>query len=105
MPKKLNISDAHLKIIKTILNKYLPIHAIVWVFGSRAKGSARKYSDLDLLIDSNNKPLSSSLKGNLEDEFEESDLPYKVDIVDWNTITDEFRQMIKDERVVLYLKD
>lgn len=103
MPKKLNILDEHLNIIKTILNKYIPIKTKVWVFGSRANNSARKYSDLDLLINFNSKPLPSSLKADLEDAFEESDLPYKVDIVDWNAITDEFRQTIKNKRISLEL--
>lgn len=95
----------HLKIIHRILNKYLSNSSSVWVFGSRAKGTARKYSDLDLAIDVDQQPLSLSMMTSILDDFEESDLPYKVDkvdIVDWNTISDEFRRTILSDRKSIF---
>lgn len=77
----LDIQPNHLKIVLDILHKHLPKNAQVWVYGSRAKGNARKYSDLDLAIDCG-KPISDILMIDLKDDFIESDLPYKVDIID-----------------------
>ena len=52
----------------------------VFVFGSRAKGSHKKYSDLDLFIIS--KPsLTHTELSKLKDAFEESDLAIKIDLV------------------------
>lgn len=99
-----DVRPEHLIIIRHILSKHLPENAIVWVFGSRARKAKKKYSDLDLLIDINGKPLPSDIAIELADDFEESDLPYKVDIVDWNTISDWFRECIKDDRVLLIWK-
>jgi len=37
----------------------------------------------------------------LADDFSESDLPFKVDIVDWATTGERFRKIIEAERIVL----
>ena len=103
--KNLDINPEHLKIIKTILQKHLPTNAIVWVFGSRAQRAKKKYSDLDLLIAINNYPLPSATMIDLAEDFDESDLPYKVDLVDWNSISESFRSHIQKNRIVLDWKN
>lgn len=62
------------------------------VFGSRAKGVARKYSDIDLGF-LNSEPLSQTSLDRLTDDVEESDLPFKVDIVDFSKVEDNFRRI------------
>src|SRR5205823_8281589 len=63
-------------------------------------GRSRRYSDLDLAIDAG-RPVTLDELAQLAEAFRESDLPYKVDIVDWRSIDDRFRQMIAAERVRL----
>jgi predicted nucleotidyltransferase len=75
--------------------------ARVWVFGSRAKGTARLDSDLDLVIDMG-APLPRALRHQLLEAFESSDLPYPVDLVDWWTISDSFRAMIAGDRILVW---
>lgn len=104
MKNTIDIAPKDLEITRNILTKNLPINTTIWVFGSRAKGTARKFSDLDLLIDTNHQPLHLETMTSLMDDFEESDLPYKVDIVDWNTISDSFRQIIDKEKKFLIHK-
>ncbi len=87
-------------LVVALLHKHLPEKTRVWVFGSRAKGTARKYSDLDLLIDIGEK-LPEQTKTELAVDFEESELPYKVDVVDWNNISDEFKEIIETDRIKL----
>ena len=72
----------------------------IWAFGSRAKHQPKPYSDLDLAIISDT-ALALSLLATLEHEFSESDLPFKVDIVDWATCSAEFRRIIEVSRVEL----
>jgi len=86
--------------VQTILAANLPPDAMVWVFGSRATSRARRYSDLDLAIDAG-RPLTLDELARLAEGFRESDLPYMVDIVDWQSIDDRFRQMIAPERIPL----
>lgn len=98
MKTKIDILPEHLKIVKDILEKYLPANATVWVFGSRATGKAKRFSDLDLAIDIG-KPILSSVMTELAFDFEESDLPYKVDVLDWATISESFKTNIKQDLV------
>jgi predicted nucleotidyltransferase len=103
MTSNLDIKTEHKKIVSDLLEKHLPPSTTIWVFGSRAKGTAKKYSDLDLAIQTNS-PLSSNILANLKFDLEESDLPYKVDIVDWNTLSDSFKKHIEHDRILLKAK-
>jgi hypothetical protein len=46
-------------------------------------------------------PLGLSLRTELEEALSESDLPWKVDVVDWATTSETFRQIISSQKVVL----
>lgn len=94
-----DISAHHLEIVKDILRKHVPDRE-VWYFGSRATGKAKQYSDLDLVIIGTT-PLTLTQCASLEYDFDQSDLPYKVDVVDWATTNDSFREIIKKTAKVL----
>ena len=96
----INLSNGHLKIVIEVLRKYLPASSNVFVFGSRTKQIAKKFSDLDLAVDAG-KPLSFDDLSILNDAFIKSDFPYKVDIVDLHTVTDVFKQIIVEQAVEL----
>jgi type I restriction enzyme S subunit len=49
----------------------------------------------------NKAPLSFEALATLRDAFSESNIPYKVDVVDWHTIEDSFRAIIMAERLSL----
>lgn len=93
------VSEADWSIIRNILRAHVPDYT-VWAFGSRAIGRAKQYSDLDLAI-SGGKPLGIDLIAQLAEAFGESDLPYKVDIVDWTTASEAFKKVIERDRVVV----
>ncbi len=95
----LDVRVDHLKIVQDILKKHVPERE-VWAFGSRAKWLAKEYSDLDLCI-LGETPLSFRTLGLLEEAFEDSDLPYTVDVVDWATTSESFRKIIKRDRVLV----
>ena len=96
MTVRIDLSPEHRRIVLDLLAEYLPRGSKVWVFGSRATGRARRYSDLDLAIDAG-RPLSVGERAILAEAFEESDLPYRVDSVDWHAIDERFRQHIAAE--------
>lgn len=83
-----------------VLQAHLPAGADVWVFGSRATGRARRYSDLDLAVDAG-RPLTLDETASLAEAFGDSDLPYQFDIVDWHAIDNRFRRLIAAQRVSL----
>lgn len=71
----------------------------VRVFGSRAHGTAKPFSDLDLLV--LGPALDASLRGTLEEAFDESDLPFRVDIVEAATASADFQALIEPQAVAL----
>ncbi|MEO5794579.1 MAG: nucleotidyltransferase domain-containing protein [Rhodoferax sp.] len=74
----------------------------VWAFGSRARRTAKPYSDLDLAIISR-QPLSLEQLASIHDAFDTSDLPVRVDIVDWASTSEAFRAAIARDKVVVQL--
>lgn len=99
----IDIHPVHWAIVRRILQKHVPQYA-VWAFGSRAKWSAKEYSDLDLAIITD-KSLPLSISAALDEDFSESDLPWKVDVVDWATTSEVFRKVIAQDKVVLQIPD
>ena len=100
---KITLSEEQVQLVKSILTNHLPRNTLIWLFGSRATGTAKKFSDIDLLIDANRKPMSLELRANLANAFEESDLPYKVDVVDVVTVDAEFAKIINAEKVLFLI--
>lgn len=99
--RRLELLPRELEIVCGILERHLPDRE-VWAFGSRAKGTARPYSDLDLAV-LGDQPLALSVRADLAEEFSESDLLFKVDVVDWATTSERFRQIIRSDYVALPL--
>lgn len=76
-------------IVKAIL------HAVpeVWVFGSRVTGKYRKTSDLDICVRWVNGPRPGKLEL-LKEAFEQSDLPFIVDVCDYHAVAPDFQDVI-----------
>lgn len=84
-------------IVCEILKRCLPTGSRTFAFGSRATGVRLKpWSDLDLAIASPS-PLTLNQIGALEEEFDESLLPWKVDVLDLSAISETFRQIIEPD--------
>ncbi len=79
------------KEIKNILQKFVDFKKYnVFVFGSRVKGKARKFSDYDVGV-VGREPLGFKKIAQINEELEESDLPYRVDVVDFSTVSKNFK--------------
>ena len=87
-------------LVLSILHRQLPPGATVCVFGSRAGGRIRRYSDLDLAIDAG-RTLTADEMAELAEAFTESDLPWKVDLIDMRAIGGRFREVIQAQQVKL----
>lgn len=95
-----DLPEEHRRLVLDILRAHLPQGAKTWMFGSRATGRARRYSDLDLAIDGGRRLTFDEMAG-LAEAFSDSDLPYRVDVLDWRALDDRFRRIIAAERVPL----
>jgi predicted nucleotidyltransferase len=98
MPQ-IDLSSHDLNVVCKILKTYASDYA-VWAFGSRVKGNAKKYSDLDLAI-MTQQPLSFSKMAIIKEAFDESDLPIRVDVVDWAETSETFKKIIEQNKVVI----
>lgn len=88
-----DITIDHRAILRAILRAHLPAGTRVHVFGSRAHGGARRYSDLDLAL-SGDRPIDPGTIAALAEALSESDLPYRVDLVDLAIVDPGFRDRI-----------
>jgi type I restriction enzyme S subunit len=88
----IDISPEHLQIALNILSRIVP-ECEVRAFGSRFKWTAKDYSDLDLALVGDGKLPLKKLSA-IKIAFEESDLPYRVDVLDWHSISPEFQKVI-----------
>ena len=86
--------------VRDILQEHVP-DSEVWVFGSRIGRRAKPFSDLDLAILSPD-GLTPRQRALLAADFEESDLPIKVDLVDWQSAKPAFRDQILKNHEVLF---
>jgi type I restriction enzyme, S subunit len=95
---EIDITPAQRKIILDALSIHLP-NTTVWVYGSRVKWTSRPQSDLDMAVFTSpeQKPQVSRLK----EAFEESSLPFRVDLFIWDEVPEKFRKNIQAEHVVL----
>lgn len=82
----------HWATVCSILQRHVPDREVV-AFGSRATWTAKDYSDLDLAV-MGEEPLSLRTISDLDEALGDSDLPFKVDVVDWARIDDAFRCII-----------
>ncbi len=97
------LSDVEQKLVKEILRKHLAGQDYkVVIFGSRATGQAKRYSDIDLSLIGDKKVDRSVLFG-LSEDFEESNLPYTVDVVDFMRTDERMQGEIQQNGVELSL--
>lgn len=69
----------------------------VWIFGSRAKGTARKYSDLDLLF---GEGLTLEQISEIREALENSNLLFKVDLVREEDLAPAYKDEVHTSRVL-----
>lgn len=91
----IHVEKRHYEIIKNILKNY-PYQ--FYAFGSRVKGTNTKFSDLDLCYKDN---ITLNMLSHIKEDFEESNLPFEIDLIDWSNCTESFKQMIEKEIVPL----
>lgn len=95
----IDIDDFQLVLVKRILSETIPEYG-VWAFGSRVNGRPQKNSDLDLALVADEK-IDWRIIERLKDAFAESDLPVMVDVVDLNSVSENFRKLILKNHFVV----
>ena len=92
----------YLKVIHIFKQAFLENMPIILAFSSRVDGTAEAYSDLDLIVKAES-AFSLPVYYQLKDAFEYSTLNFRVDLLDWFRLSDEFKSRIVDKTVDLFL--
>lgn len=88
----IDLTPEELETVKQLLRQHLP-SCEVRAFGSRITGTAKPYSGLNLLI-IGKQNLDLMLMAEVKDSFAISDLTFRVDLLDWHGISNEFKAVI-----------
>ena len=84
--------------VLALLNRYLP-NTTVWAYGSRVKWTSQPASDLDLVAFA--EPGQTAQLAELREAFDESDLPFRVDLFVWDNVPEGFHARIEAEHMAL----
>ncbi|TAK57711.1 MAG: nucleotidyltransferase domain-containing protein [Bacteroidetes bacterium] len=100
---RFGLTERDRKTLTDIFKKY-PSVKEVRIFGSRAKGAFKLGSDIDLAI--MNTGVNDREFFSMKSDFEDSTLPYKVDIVNYPKLShDEFIEHIDRVGILFYKRD
>jgi len=95
----IDIRPCDLETVREILRRHVPNHEVL-AFGSRARWTARQYSDLDLAI-RGDKAIPTDIIYAIKNELSESRLPMMVDVLDMASVSEKFRGIIEEEYAVV----
>ncbi len=91
----------YLDLVKNILKKHLDSSANrAFIFGSLATGKASRTSDLDIGVEG--KRISAATYFDILSDFEESDLPFTVDLVEFRNVSESFKKIAKKDVIKLF---
>lgn len=99
---KFGLEARYIDFLLEVFKKYLSEpNAKYYVFGSRAQGSYKEFSDIDIALDNNGEKLSENIISQMVSDIENSTFPYEVDIVDLNAISENFKNLIVNDLLEL----
>ncbi len=97
----LAITAEELNLLQSILKRYVPDFK-VWAFGSRVTGMHKPFSDLDLAL-VGDEPIAIETRAALNEALSNSTLPFRVDIVNWTSTSEAFKEIIEKQKLVIQL--
>jgi hypothetical protein len=97
MNKKYNVKPEYKDILTKIVKKYLP-ECKIYLFGSRARQTNDPTADIDIVLDMH-KPIDHYKLALIRDDIEESTIPFFVDVVDMQSISQEMKDQIGKEKI------
>ncbi len=95
----IDVAENYLAVIKDILRRLAP-GCEVRAYGSRVSGTSHSGSDLDIVV-VGKEPIDWKVMAKLRGEFEESNLPFSVDVLDWNALPENFKAAINTKYEVV----
>ena len=99
---KFGLEENIIENIVNIIKKYDEVE-MAKIFGSRSRGDYKVQSDIDIAL--YGKDLTNSINTNIFYEIDKLYLPYKIDLINFNTLEeDALRDNIEKEGIAIYVK-
>ncbi len=98
MKGEIDLTEDQRRLVVELIERHLP-DTDVWAHGSRVKWTSRPESDLDLVVFSGADQRDQV--ADLREAFEESDLPFRVDVLVWEELPASFQQQIASKHASL----
>jgi uncharacterized protein len=95
------LEEQHFNYLKNhLIDPLKGANAEVYIFGSRALGNYKKFSDIDIcFIENPAQPVPSGLLQKILIKFEDSTFPYKIDLVDYSKISANYLPGIDQSKI------
>lgn len=100
---KFGLEEKVIDQIVDIIKKYDEVEKVK-IFGSRARGDYKNQSDIDIAL--YGEKLTNSINTNIFYDIDKLYLPYKIDLINFNTLKNEeaLRENIEREGIIIYVK-
>lgn len=98
MHEAIRLTETEMSEVRSILGRFLPPDVKVFVFGSRAHGRLKPWSDLELSLEGT-EPLAWSILADLAEALDESRPPWKVDLVDRASVSPQFGKIVDAKKL------
>jgi len=99
-PSQFGLSKIQLQLILGVINNFEEIEKVL-IFGSRAKGTNRPGSDINLALIGDK--LNSLLVNRVSSALDDLPLPYMFDLINYHEINNEFlKKKVDDEGKLFY---
>lgn len=86
------------RIIIAVIAALIP-HAKIYLFGSRARGTHKEYSDVDIAVDAGER-LAYSQIGEARDMLNASNIPLKFDVLDFQRVDQAMQDSIRKDGIL-----
>lgn len=99
--KEVELPDKYLCQLQELINKsFSGKSGEIYLFGSRATQTNSSRSDIDLAVDS--RTITAGELADLRETFEESTIPYTVDVVNLNEVGHELQDAVDSEGILIW---
>jgi len=95
----IDLKPEYINTLCRIFDSYCP-EAEIWAYGSRVDGDSHDGSDLDIAVMSFNS--SQKRISELKQLISNSNLPFLVDITEYNSLPESFQKEIRKKGIVFY---
>lgn len=100
---KFGLTEAEIAwLYSTIVDPLKAQKAKVYIFGSRANGKYKKFSDVDMLyVEHVNQPIDSKTIFSITTAAQDSRFPYKIDLVKYSELAASYKAGVDAEKIEL----